>query len=338
MRTRYYIMALTVGALVPALAALGLVQAALAYRPEEGRWVAECIGRKTQAAREHAPKLVILSGSSGHFGFSARRLSEQYGLASVNASLHAGLGLGYLLHFGRTFFAPGRTIVLPLEYELYGPPAYEYAYRDHVVGYDPDYYRSLPLTEKLTIARHYTMGDRLRVLTTMYERRPHPNPRGYQAKTVDGWGDETGNDIAARTPAMLERAKRTGPKLYSIDRGAWAQITAFVKDARAAGCQVVLAYPNIYAKSLDVHRNEAFFAELTKRAAELTVPLLGRPEEAVFGDDRCFDTYYHENSVGQIASTDRLYRELVEGLGREKLLAGGSVPRVPMVAASGPSN
>lgn len=311
---------------MPPIASFALVRLSLNCRPESGRWVAECLAEKSRAVLQRSPKLVILAGSNALFGFSARRLSEQYGVESVNLAVHAGLGLDYILHYGRRFFAPGRVFVLPLEYELYGKAGFWSAYRDYVMGYDGDYFLNLPLARQFELSTKYSTADRLNLIKTMLHLDRRIETGDYQSRTLNAWGDETHNEISERTPAMLYAAGRKRPDRYSIDAGAWGAIVAFASEARAAGSQVVLAYPNIYAKAIDFRMNEEFFGDLKERAAAAGITIIGNPRDSVFGIGRCYNTEYHQNSFGQAVSTDRLFRDLADSLGSDEM-AQLSVPR-----------
>ena len=285
---------------------------ALGNRIEAGRGVAECLEQKTLAVKNRSPRLIILSGSNAHFGFSARRLSEKYGVESVNASAHAGLGIDYILDYGSRFFAAGRLFVLPLEYELYGKPGAGPPYQHQVMGFDAAYFHSMAPGRKLDFFAQISLDDRVTFLRNVIHPYTRNDIGGYQARTLNAWGDETNNSVLERTSEHLRAATRRLPAKYYIDEAAWSALAAFVQRATASGSRVVLAYPNIYAKSLDMDLNRDFFATLIAKASRLGVPIIGRPEDSRFNADVAFDTYYHQTSDGQARSTDRLMSALKE--------------------------
>ncbi len=307
---RAYLAWLAGGAILVTAISLASIYLLLGSQMEPGRWAAECLEKKAQAVSIHSPDVVILAGSNAHFGFSAQRLSELHGIKTVNASVHAGLGVNYILPYGRQFFAPGRLFVLPLEYELYGRTSAESAYRYQVIGFDPSYFHAMSLRQKLAFVVRMSPVDRIRFLKQNIRRTPRNDTSGYQSRTVNAWGDETKNMLSERPDLILTKLHRTPTKKYVINDDVWAEITQFIHDARAAGSRVVLAQPNIYDKALDIQLNRDFFMKLEEKAALLGVKMVDRPGENVFGDDLAFDTFYHLNTEGSAKSTDRLAEAL----------------------------
>jgi hypothetical protein len=110
---------------------------------------------------------------------------------------------------------------------------------------------------------------------------------------------------------MLESLNAKKPKKYEINNDAWDEIVRFAEDARTMGAKVVLAFPNIYKGIFDAELNRDFFTELKKRSKESNIPLIGEPEDRVFDEKHAYDTVYHQNTIGQMHSTDVLYWQLV---------------------------
>jgi len=305
MQAKKYFLWIIYGMLISAFICIFFTIFTFGSEPEAGRYVAECLAKKSESIRQKSPKLVILSGSNSLFGFSAKRLSEKYGIESVNASVHAGLGLNYILYYARPHIVPGRVFVLPLEYPLYGKPssASEYAYLYQVAGFDPNYFHQLDLLEKAKFISQISMIDRARFIRAAVAPQAKNQTGGYQSKTLNDWGDETANDSKEVTPSMLLSATRQKPQKYSIDDSVWAELDRFVKDVDKAGGTVLLAYPNIYEGSLDLKINNEFLRELNLRANKSGTKFIGNPESYTFDESRAFDTYYHQNTTGHPSST-----------------------------------
>ena len=313
MRIRMYPLWVLVGILLFFSVAVGVLYFSFGTRPETGRWVAECIEKKSYAVRSKSPKIVILAGSNGLYGFSAQRISEKYGIESVNAATHAGLGIGYILYYGRQYFAKGRLFILPLEYELYGGSWGDPAYFYQVIGYDPGYFHSLSLIDKYNFFRAISMDDRINLFVASMSPYPKNNSNGYQSRTLNSWGDETNNKLSDRTPAMTAPViKNAAPLKYSINTDSWRKLEDFVRDANYAGCKVVLAYPNIYSKALDVNLNHDFFTELQQKASKSGISIIGSPQNSSYGEESLWDTFYHQTRAGQTKSTDRLMSDILK--------------------------
>lgn len=282
-------------------------------RPEAGRWVYECLQKKNAAVQQIHPKLIILSGSNSLFGFSAERLTKNYGVPTVNAAIHAGLGPNYILDYGKKYIAPGRIFVIPLEYQLYGNPSSptNAAYLYQVVGFDPAYFASMSPVEKVKFAIEIPWIYRGRLLKARFSPSPRNDINGYQSRTLNAWGDETANTLDNRNEIAVTNITMSRVKdRFFVGEEAWDAIAKFVLDVRLGGGDVVLTYPNIYSSYLDTKINSEFFADLARRAKEINVMLVGNPDAARYDEPLLFDTEYHQNTVGQTKATDRLYEDL----------------------------
>ncbi len=306
-----YLYGVLTGAAIVVVAAFGLFMLSLGKPIESGRWVNECLTIKRSAIEQFVPKIVILSGSNSLFGFSAQRLTEVHGIPTVNAAVHAGLGIDYILYFGRQQIAPGRIFVLPLEYSLYGKKRLANAAALYqVAGYDPQYFWELSLADKINMFGEITPLDRVRLTKNLLLPFPKLDAIGYQSRTLSRYGDETANSPLARTKSMVNKVKAEAPATFSHDDAAWQVIAKFAADAKTAGAEVVLAYPNIYSGALDLKRNEPFFRAIVERAEAIGLRVIGTPKDSAFNDDDMFDTSYHQNNQGQLRSTERLLGQL----------------------------
>lgn len=72
--------------------------------------------------READSKIVFVGGSSTSYGVMPSVIKETYGIDSVNAGLHAGMGAGFLMLWGCMLCEPGDTLVLMIEPALFKDP------------------------------------------------------------------------------------------------------------------------------------------------------------------------------------------------------------------------
>jgi len=306
-----YTIGVLAGVVLTYLVVVSLFIAALGKPLESGRWVSECLTIKQAAVQKINPKIIILSGSNSLYGFSAQRLTEVHGIASVNAAVNVGLGIDYILYYGRQLLAPGRIVVLPLEYSLYGtrrlsnsPALYQ------MVGYDTDYFWHLAFADKLTVIGEITPPDRIRLIKNLLRPFPRQESKSLQASTLNSYGDETANTVGLRTKDQLYGVKKAMPEVFSHNEGAWKVIAKFVSDAKKMGVRVVLTYPNLYSEKFDMKHNGDFFREIPERAKKAGIEVVGTASGAAFNEEDIFDTIYHQNTQGQIRSTDRLFKDL----------------------------
>jgi len=278
--------------------------------PEAGRWTAEILAKKREAAIAKNPKLLILAGSNALFGFSAEHVERQYGVPAVNLSSNAGLGLRYLLEFARPFLRPGVIIALPLEYRFYGPLRLSQTNFLHLLGYDTTYFQSLPLARQIDVLTATEWSGWARMLKARLIGDVRRSD-GYQSSTINEHGDETANRAEDRAPYALTRlAAIKGDERFVLTSEALAIIDEFARYAADRDARVVVTFPNILKNAIDVDGNREFFDELRRRLASSNIPLIGAPEASVFDLNHALDTPNHQTRDGQIAATDRLMADL----------------------------
>jgi len=279
--------------------------------PEAGRWTAEILAKKREAAVQTNPRLLILAGSNALFGFSAQRITDEHGIPAVNLASNVGLGLPYLLDFARPFLRAGVIVVLPLEYRLYGPSRWGQTRFLHLLGYDPVYFRGLPLLDQLDVLTETGWGGWARIIKAKLLGDTRRND-GYQSSTLNDYGDETVNRVENRYPfasARLANAASSRERLV-LDSEALALIEEFARYAAARNARVVVTFPNVLKGTVDFDLNRKFIDGLRDGLASRGIPLIGSPEANAFDLDLAFDTSAHPIRDGQNAATDRLMGDL----------------------------
>ncbi|MNS01986.1 hypothetical protein D3C72_332790 [compost metagenome] len=279
---------------------LAAVFAQLGGPTESSRWIAEVYDRKTAAANRVAgPKLLVVSGSNGHFGVRAEELAREAGMPAVNFATHAGLGLDYVLHRARGVVRRGDVVVMPIEYELYvDDGSLNVISLDYLLARDPAYLRSLPLHVQLN-ALFAVAPDRVWDGLVSKYQGPKRLSTGYQAETLNPVGDETANDAAHRTPAYERAVATAGPiAVPTVAKGlhphARARLAEFARFCREAGATMVVSYPSTIAFDR-YHTPEAtpFFQAIRATFDELGVPVVGEPKDTMYERAGFFDTRYH---------------------------------------------
>lgn len=299
------------GLVLSVLLSLMAMLVALGCKPESGRWTAESVSMKNVAVETIGPKFIIVSGSNGLFGFSAKALTEQ-GLRTMNLALNVGLEVPYMLHNARRHIKPGRIFILPLEYELYSRTSGGTNLTLQLVGYDVDYLKKLSLLDQARFFTSISPLDRLRLLRARFLPTPRRSDPGlYDSKTINEFGDETSNIESRRNEALVRNIQKQKSRQTLTHSGkVWDQIGAFIADARAGGCEVFLTYPTIMKGFRNVEHDREFLRELQDRARSLGVPIIGTPETFQFEPQFVFDSSYHPIVQQQQANSLRLVKEL----------------------------
>jgi hypothetical protein len=281
-------------------------------------WVHEGLTRKLEAATTRERTVLLLGGSSVHFGLSARRLEQHHGLPAVNIGQHAALGRPYILEYGARVVGPGDLVVLILEYNLLGADTASATRNYYVLAHDIGYLYSRPPVMLLKFVAGVAASEWARLLVAQLSpTRPWSAPAGgYRPETIDGWGDETGNErpVSNRPPALDDALGRP----FRLANEAIDDLAAFRARVVGAGAQLAVAFPGVLRRHFAADRNAAFFAAVVARLAAERFVVVGTPAAAVFDADCLYDYAYHPLRACTDVRTDLLAADLrAAGLGLE---------------------
>src|SRR4028118_1602085 len=161
---------------------------------ESSRWIDEIYKIKSAIANSiKTPKLVVVSGSNALFGISCQMIQEGSGVPCVNGGTHGGLDIEYILNRSRSWIKHEDTVLLSIEYDLYKHDSTpRNILVDYVVARDPKYLFNVDL---ITQVRFLSGISFERVIEGILNKSNPPKPKqtGYQAKTLNEYGDETNN-------------------------------------------------------------------------------------------------------------------------------------------------
>jgi len=253
------------------------------------------------------PRIVIVAGSNGLLGISARQIEDATGIPTVNYATHGMLVIGYHLFRARGVLRPGDTVLLPLEYERYFAPPTSSLFSEYVLGTDPSYFHQLPLREKLewvVSASIYQTATRLLVSDEVQTRIEEQIGAGTRT-TLNDRGDFTQNAKADQAKAHRLSVERLPPFGYfvagqwkSVDH-AWDHIGQFVRWCHDRGVRVLATFPNTFTDpQYETAHVRAVADDIETHFAELGVPVLGTPEDAMFPREDFWDTAYHMTREG----------------------------------------
>jgi hypothetical protein len=307
---------LTVAAVIAGWVALPM--ATSGARLGVNRWIHEGLTLKLAAAAAREGAVLLLGGSSVHFGMSARRLEAQLGRPAVNIGQHAGLGRPYILSYGVAAAKPGDLVVLSLEYNLWGAETSRSTRNYFVLAHDIDYlYSRRPLTLLEFVAGVAWSEWRDLLLARLDPTTAEwPAGAGYQPATIDAWGDEIGNTrpVSARPPALDDPAGMR----FAIDDDAIDEVVAFRDRVVREGGEVAIAFPGLLRRHFAAEVNRDFYARLVARLDAERFTVLDTPDAAVFDADCLYDYAYHPLRACTEARTDRLAAALRAATGGQR--------------------
>lgn len=268
---------------------------------ETARGLCSFINSKVTAASQvDGPKLLFIGGSNIHEGLSAQRISEATGVPSFNFGLQAGLGLRLILFEAQKVLRSGDTAVLVLEYSHYIDNRWNEVSSDILFGCGADYFRQagfldqmealLSLTpfrvfDVLTRGNSAPMQSRQTISNVERVARLRYGDRGItQTDTVD---EATRRRLALYQPIPISiKTDAEGPKA----------LEAFIQWARSHDIKVVATWPNtIY---FPAYEQASGFSDIAGFYKRLGVPVIGRPQDAMYPTNLFHDTSYHLNTTG----------------------------------------
>jgi hypothetical protein len=257
----------------------------------------------TAASQIDGPKLLFIGGSNIHEGLSAQRISETIEVPSFNFGLQAGLGLRLILFEAKKVLRSGDTAVLVLEYSHYTDDRWNEVSSDVLFGCGADYFRQMRLLEKfeallsLTPFRVFELspGDR----TVREDRRAKPSVEEAARAAKQRYGDRaatSGTDYVDEATRRRLQLYQAMPISIRPDAKGPRALASFVEWARTHGVKVVATWPNtIY---FPAYSSASGFVEIADFYKGLGVPVIGKPQDAMYPTDLFHDTQYHLNAKG----------------------------------------
>jgi hypothetical protein len=282
-------------------------------------WVRDLYLRKERdLAAIEGPRLVLVGGSSVHFGFDAEKISQSLEVEAFDYGSHAGLDLTYLLDRAGRATRPGDTVLLAIEYPLFRTPSpFNVLPVFYSSFHDKAFWWRLPASAWPSYLSQFDLrllwraiGDNL----TRWKDAPLGNlPGPYRIENIDRRGTERGNKAASVTDRMratVQADHQVFPRLNRDSPGARA-IRAFVRGQREKGVTVLAGWPpTLRRPEYDRPAAAMLFADLRGFWQDLGVPVVGEPHRFMVALPLVYDTSFHMNERGQAQVTDRLIEDL----------------------------
>jgi hypothetical protein len=310
------------------IGALGAASAVYAWTEmgrETGNGFANCayIARKiAYASRVGAPKLLIVAGSNAAAGIDASALAKALNIHTFNFSLFATFAPGFDLFQARKVLRKGDAVLLAFEYLAYEYEAPTNAQIDTVYTCGEDYWRSLDWPRRL----RYVFAVRPQRFFSTLAFNGETSQRAL--RMVDAAIAPDGN-LADPFPAPTPESNGHRPLVIQFreNSSGAAQITAFIRWAKANGIRVFATWPNtLYFKE---YESNPAFAEIAQFYRSRGVEIIGTPRDAMVTSDRLAETIYHLTAPGIAERT----KTLANILGANKAFADWKAHALPLVTS-----
>jgi hypothetical protein len=261
--------------------------------------------------RTPAPRIVLVGGSNLAFGMDSGMLSDSMKMPVVNTSIHAGMGVKYILEDIEPYIKSGDLVILSLEYDLfYGAAAW---------GYEPMISSVMAIPSNVRLVNMHNAGDlisgvskeALRNLAkfgvnTFNAVRGKPSPGVYDRDSYNAFGDVIKHfDKPPVEFSVVDIDTEFNPE-------AIAMIEQFRSKVEGKGAVLFVTYPALNESSFRVYPSkiERIRSEFEARG----FISLGTPEEYAFNDSLYYNSKYHLDKHGIKLRTKLLIGDLTKAL------------------------
>ena len=280
-------------------------------------YLASIIDKHARLKSISTPRIILAGGSNLAFGIDSKMMESQLRMPVCNMSLHAGLGLEFILSELKSEMRKGDIVFISLEYFMlkdgdyqlkkkateYYPEAGKF-FEDSYLG-DLNYYM-----ERKRTAMHdnfFLLKNKL-LHPASVDSFTVRNSSVYRRDCFNEYGDVV---CQLDQPSSI-RAEDIDKFRYSAYEGI-ALLNSIYHEAQLDGVKMYFVYPN-FPESV-FHNNEVVIHHYSNTlSSKLSIPVLNDPEYFVMNDSLFFDTVYHLNGRGREIRT-RKFIQLIEQKG-----------------------
>jgi len=286
--------------------------------PENPHSYYKAYARKLDRLRSlPSPKMVLVGGSNLAFGMDSSMLQRHIGMPVVNMGMNGGLGLDFMLKGVEPYLACGDVVVLAPEYPNFYHARYvmglktlcEFLFENKTQLRNVGWLQVMPLLKYMPVV----IAERsMRVLRTIHRETFNLEdiPPEYRISSFDEYGDITNVLVTSggheKILGPLKEGDKPGPLAIAL-------INRFAKRCRRSGIVVVLTYSVLRQSDYDACRQD--YERLSNvLKSELSLTVLGSPQNYVFSDDAFYDTPDHLLYPAREKRTRCLIRQLKQVL------------------------
>jgi hypothetical protein len=265
-------------------------------------------------AQTPSPRLILCGGSNVAFGVDSEELSKQLGIRTINTSLHAGLGLSFMLRQIRSQVKAGDVVLVIPEYQNFTSSLWR---GDGVLSeifvevpssafyWGPENILTVVETIVPAVQRRFRDGWIFRLNFEEMLRSPEIV---YTSRAFNGYGDvitHLGKDRPPTTIPLMYQQKVVVYNFIGI-----SYLREFIHACEQRGGYAYLLPPCIRREDFEASQRvfNRIYEEITRAFPRNTLSL---PSEFVLETDRHFyDTAYHLNMKGREIRTGLIISSL----------------------------
>lgn len=257
------------------------------------------------------PAIVILGGSNVAFGYDSKVLEEKTGMPVINAGLHAGLGLRFMMADCLPRLKKGDILVFS--------PEYEHFFSHYCDGQgeltDMFFLNGMTLPGIISGGQWRTIIDntpawlKRKVEYNIFELAHLKTDPVYRLSSFNKYGDVTWHWYNNRPHGTPQGAGKT-EEVKDFNEEFFAEVVTALKEVQSKGVKVILFPPAIEKNAyIDKKLKIEYISILLSRSG---FPFVCATDHDAFTKDKFYDTVYHLNHEGAKMHAERLAESIVK--------------------------
>lgn len=252
------------------------------------------------------PKLIFAGGSNLAFGIDSELIEKKIGKKVVNLSLHAGLGLEFILNELKDVAQKGDIVFISPEYFLSVKGNYKLKKLTSSYYKNANNYFTNNFLEDLKIhidksrdnLHNWNLSDNNQI--NSQETNINSVKSIYSRNAFNSHGDVISHLEAEKPKEINDKTNLIYEYWDGIEL-----INQFNEFEKVNGIKVYFLFPN-YPKSEFLKNKNAIQELESDLRRDLKVKILNKPTDFVFNDSLFYDTVYHLDKKGRIIRTEKL--------------------------------
>lgn len=256
-----------------------------------------------------SPRIILVGGSNLAFGVNSKEIIDSLGIPVVNAGLHAGFGLKFILDNMVKYVRKGDIVVIAPEYwHFYGKNAYgETQTFPEMLDIAPSALKDLNVYQWTTIIRgsHLLVLERLSNLNAMWSKK-ETQQFEYKKSGFNRYGDEVSHWNFPSKPIVSGRA--LNKKMNEDYFLHFLQITHQLQRISK-----VILMPPVIEKGTFINQTKEIVL-LQKELEKHKLKFIVEPINFAYPSELFFDTYHHLNKKGVDINTRKMIQMLKDSI------------------------
>ena len=254
---------------------------------------------------ERQPAIVLLGGSNVAFGFDSKVLEEKTGMSVINAGLHAGLGLRFMMADCLPRLRKGDMLVFS--------PEYEHFFSHYCNGQgelaDMFYLNGMSLPGKITAGQWRTIIDntpawlKRKVEYNIFELAHLKTDPVYRLSSFNKYGDVTWHWYNNR-PHGTPKGSGKPEEVKDFNEDFFTEVVTALAEVQKRGVKVVMFPPALERNAyIDKQKKIEY---IISRFSESGFQYACAPDHDAMDKSMFYDTVYHLNHEGAVKHSETL--------------------------------